>query len=102
MCSGPFSVRFADADGATPCPVCGGPAPEGRGPFLYHADHAAPLCRSCVKRLAPECGALLDLAATAERVGRHCRHLLTPPMETLLDLARAAENYVAGMNQPVS
>jgi len=37
--------------------------------------------------------ALLDLAHTAERVGRSCRHLLTPPMESLLDLAQAAENY---------
>jgi hypothetical protein len=37
--------------------------------------------------------ALLDLAQTAERVGKSCRHLLTPPMESLLDLARAAENY---------
>ena len=37
--------------------------------------------------------ALLDLAQTAERVGKTCRVLLTPPMESLLDLAHAAEAY---------
>ena len=37
--------------------------------------------------------ALLDLAQTAERVGKSCRRLLTPPMESLLDLAHAAEAY---------
>jgi hypothetical protein len=95
MYSEPFAVRFAEIDCTTPCPLCGGPPPQGRGPYLFHSDHAEPLCRACVRRVAPDCSALLDLAATAERAGRHCRRLLTPPMETLLDLARAAENYAS-------
>lgn len=93
MASEAFSVRFVESDGAAACPICGGTPAEGRGPYVFHAEHAEPLCRACGKRLAPDCGALLDLAATAARVSRNGRQLLTPPMESLLDLARAAENY---------
>ena len=51
------------------------------------------MCLPCGKKWAPSMIALLELAMTAERVGKSCRHLLTPPMESLLDLAHAAENY---------
>jgi len=64
-----------------------------RGLGLFTEDHDRPMCRACGKKWAPSMIALLDLAHTAERVGRSCRHLLTPPMESLLDLAQAAENY---------
>lgn len=96
----PFFVRFAQSESAGACPMCGASHGEGRGPYLFHPEHAEPLCRLCSKRLAPDCGALLELAATAERIGRHGRHLLTPPMEALLDLARAAENYATATTGP--
>ncbi len=94
MCTEQYAVRFMDTAGSACCPACGEHQPECRGPRLYQAGHDQPLCRGCARRLAPHLGALLELAATAERLGRPCRHLLTPPMEVLLDLARAAENYV--------
>jgi hypothetical protein len=42
---------------------------------------------------APSLAALLDLATTADRVGRIGRHTVSPPLAALLELARAAENY---------
>jgi hypothetical protein len=78
------------------CPVCDQQHNHGTdGPHLFLEEHAEPLCRGCGKKLAPAMAALLELAVTAERVGRRSRHLLTPPLESLLDLARAAENYSA-------
>jgi hypothetical protein len=88
------TIRLSDASHAQCCPSCGQHShPASRGPRLYLETHADPLCRGCGKKLAPAMAALLDLAHTAERIGRRSRHMLTPPMESLLDLARAAENY---------
>jgi hypothetical protein len=99
MCVEHFSVRFVEASGASCCPLCGEQQLDARGPRLFQAEHEQPLCRSCSKRLAPNLGALLELSASADRLGRHCRQLLTPPLEVLLDLARAAENYVSATAQ---
>lgn len=90
-----FTIRYTDDCPGTSCPLCGQSHRGPHGPRLFLENHAAPVCRNCGKRQAPNLVALLDLAVTAERVGRQCRHLLTPPMESLLDLARAAENYSA-------
>jgi hypothetical protein len=75
------------------CPMCEQAHQGQKGLGLFAEDQEQPMCRTCGKKHAPTMVALLDLAQTAERVGRGCRHLLTPPMESLLDLARAAENY---------
>jgi hypothetical protein len=64
-----------------------------QGLQLFRADRMAAVCRNCGKAHAPSLTALLDLAGTAERVGRIKRHTLVPPMTALLDLARAAEDY---------
>jgi hypothetical protein len=88
------TIRLSDASHAPCCPSCGQHHHlASRGPRLFLETHADPLCRGCGKKLAPAMAALLDLAHTAERIGRRSRHMLTPPMESLLDLARAAENY---------
>jgi hypothetical protein len=44
--------------------------------------------------------ALIDLAFTAQRVGRIGHHTLVPPMTALLDLARAAEDYTRCTPRP--
>ena len=75
------------------CPKCGANHRGRAGLGLFAADHHDPVCRPCGKKWAPTMIALLDLACTAERVGKSCRRLLTPPMESLLDLAHAAETY---------
>ena len=91
-----FTIRLYSEGHPPSCPVCGaGQHPNPRGLRLFIDSHDEPLCRGCGKKLAPTMAALLDLAHTAERIGRRSRHMLTPPMETLLDLARAAENYSA-------
>jgi hypothetical protein len=89
----PFTIRLIELDELGDCPLCGHAQQEGKGLRLFAKDHRAPLCRDCGKKAAPSLSALLNLAQTAERVGRSCRPLLTPPMESLLDLARAAEDY---------
>jgi hypothetical protein len=88
-----FTIRLVDAAEETCCPKCGATNHGKAGFGLFPHDEDQPVCRSCGKKWAPTMVALLDLALTAERVGKRCRHLLTPPMESLLDLAHAAENY---------
>jgi hypothetical protein len=75
------------------CTLCGGPATAAGGLGLFLADSQDCVCRTCGKRHAPSLAALLDLAGTAERVGRIGRHTVFPPLGALLDLARAAEAY---------
>jgi hypothetical protein len=90
----PCTIRLFEASHPPCCPGCGHHNHlSPRGPRLFLEAHADPLCRGCGKKFAPAMAALLDLAHTAERIGRRSRHMLTPPMESLLDLARAAENY---------
>lgn len=84
---------MAETDKSAPCPVCGELALWGRGPRLVCADSGDAVCRDCAKVHAPQLIALVDLAQTADKVGRHSRHLLTPPMRSLLELARAAETF---------
>ena len=88
-----FTIRYIDEPSNECCPLCSEPTLSRRGPRLFLSDVDEPVCRDCGKRQAPNLAALLDLAHTAEKVGRQYRHLLTPPMESMLDLARAAENY---------
>jgi hypothetical protein len=100
-----YTIRLVDDAGESSCPKCGERNPGRGGLGLFAEDYDQPVCRNCGKKWAPTMIALLDLAHTAERVGKSCRHLLTPPMESLLDLAHAAENYshatpvAAGLSQ---
>jgi hypothetical protein len=87
-----FTIRLVEESNENCCAKCGKIC-RGVGLALFAEDDDQPVCRSCARRLAPAMSALLDLAQTAQRVGRGARHLLTPPMESLLDLASAAENY---------
>ncbi len=88
-----FTIRMFEESARGACPKCGDPAAGPNGLALFADDDDEPICRACGKKMAPSMVALLDLARTAERVGKSYRHLLTPPMESLLDLASAAENY---------
>ena len=88
-----FTIRLVEDSQESCCPKCGERYRGRTGLGLFTEDHDQPMCRTCGKKWAPTMIALIDLAQTAERVGKRCRHLLTPPMESLLDLAHAAENY---------
>jgi hypothetical protein len=88
-----YTIRLIEEAGQTSCPKCGQGYLGRSGLGLFAENHDHPVCRSCGKKGAPTMVALLDLAQTAERVGKSCRRLLTPPMESLLDLAHAAEAY---------
>ncbi|MBV9122314.1 MAG: hypothetical protein JO112_03000 [Planctomycetes bacterium] len=76
------------------CTLCGKAVFLAEGPQLYLAGGRGVVCRDCGKKHAPALLSLLDLARTAERVGRIGRHTVSPPLAALLDLARAAENYL--------
>jgi hypothetical protein len=88
-----FAIKFLDEPANARCPHCDQAGLYKKGPHLFFDAIDEPLCRPCGKRLAPSLQALVDLAQTADKVGRQCRHLLTPSMETMLELSRAAENY---------
>jgi hypothetical protein len=85
-------IQFKPSAPNSPCTLCGDRTSE-TGPQLYRADRKDLVCRACGKKHAPSLAALLELACTAERVGRIGRHTLVPPLTALLDLARAAEDY---------
>jgi hypothetical protein len=86
-------IQFNPSCSTDSCSLCGGHTAGGAGPQLFQADSGDAVCRSCGKKHAPWLVALLDLAGTAQRVGRIGRHTLVPPLTALLDLARAAEDY---------
>lgn len=88
-----YTIGLVGETGDKCCPKCNERYAGRCGLGLFTEDHDQPMCRTCGKKWAPTMIALLDLAVTAERVGKSCRHLLTPPMESLLDLAHAAEIY---------
>ncbi len=75
------------------CALCGQATEHDDGPQLVTADGSECVCRRCGQKYAPSLVSLLDLAGTAQRVGRIRRHTLFPPLTALLDLARAAEEY---------
>ncbi len=88
-----YTIRLIEEAGHKSCPKCGQGYLGRTGLGLFAENHEQPVCRTCGKKGAPTMAALLDLALTAERVGKSCRRLLTPPMASLLDLAHAAEAY---------
>jgi len=88
-------IQFDSGIESDSCALCGGPAGQEEGPRLSHAENLEPICRRCGHAHAPWLVALMDLAVTAERVGRIGRHTLVPPLTSLLDLARAAEDYTS-------
>jgi hypothetical protein len=94
-------IHWGPASPHDACDFCGGQAVASAGPQLYRADNRQAVCRNCGKKHAPSLVALLDLASTAQRVGRIGRHTIVPPMTSLLDLARAAENYTFAAPHPV-
>ena len=88
-----LTIRFAEHSHNVRCVFCGSRFQAAAGPCLALGDGEEPVCRGCARKHAPQLVALVDLAQTAQRVGKVCRYILVPPMESLLDLARAAEEY---------
>lgn len=94
----PLSVRLYEEPGNEPCAMCGAVQESRKGPRMILGDQA--VCRECGRRQDPRLSALVELAATADRVGKSFRHLLTPPLEAMLELAKAAENYCQSGSGP--
>ena len=94
------ALVIASSDLNAACPTCGDTALWSRGPRIVVATTSEPLCRDCGRIHAPHLIALIELAHTADKVGRHSRHLLTPPMKSLLELARAAETFAVSSLPP--
>ena len=86
-------LQFHAGSTADACSLCGESTPQRVGLRLVTAENLAVVCRNCGKKHASSLTALLDLAFTAERIGRISRYSLAPPMTALLDLAVAAEDY---------
>ena len=94
------AIVIASSDCSACCSTCGNAALWGSGPRIVSSDTAEPMCRDCGRDHAPHLIALLDLAQTADKVGRHSRYLLTPTMKSLLELARAAETFAVSSLMP--
>lgn len=75
------------------CCRCGQQLHFDPGPRLVRADDHRPVCVRCGEQSSPALAALINLAGSAERVGRIGRHTVIPPYASLIELARAAENY---------
>jgi hypothetical protein len=87
-------IRFPKPGNDGSCALCGRPALHDSGPELFEVQEERPICSDCGRFHAPTLCALLDLARTAEQVGRISRHGPRVPLEKLLQLARAAEHYL--------
>jgi hypothetical protein len=95
-----FAITLHHEGAEENCSVCGKAIVVAAGPRLVCADSLAPVCRNCGKKYAPSFAALLELTATAERVGGVSRHTLVPPMEALLELAHAADGFMQALSLP--
>lgn len=96
-----FAIALAPEPRNGPCGMCGEAALWKKGPRVCVLESGSPVCRECARHHAPQYFALLDLAISAERVGKACKHLLTPPMESLLELNRAAETFALTFPAPL-
>ena len=95
-----FAITLHHQEAEVTCCLCGNAIVVAAGPGLVCADSFAPVCRNCGKKHAPPFAALLELTATAERIGAMSRHTLVPPMEALLDLAHAADGFTQALSLP--
>ena len=93
-----LTIAVDKADTTESCALCGKRSLKKSGLTLC-LEHDRHVCRDCGKRLAPSLVALVDLACTAQRVGKIGRHTLVPPLEALLDLARMAEEFLSSSPQ---
>jgi hypothetical protein len=93
-------LRNKDTASTGPCGLCGGPAAAPAGMQLVREDTDEPVCPACGQQHAPSLAALVQLADTAERVGRIGRHSVFPPLSALLDLASAAEKFLGAAAPP--
>jgi hypothetical protein len=84
------------------CALCNEKTERAEGAQLSLGDGSNTICRRCGVKHAPSLVALLDLATTADRVGRIGRHTISPPLSALLELARAAEDYTYTVPQRLS
>jgi hypothetical protein len=87
-----LNVTHTTTEAADTCVLCGQRSLRKSG-LTLSVEKGGPVCRDCGKKHAPNLVALVDLAGTAQRVGRIGKHTLVPPLEALLDLARVAEEY---------
>lgn len=95
-----LTIVIQPGTGTDTCSVCHGEMESADGLRLY-AETLGVVCPCCARPHAPELVALLNLACTAEKVGRIGRHNnVFPPLTSLLELARAAENYLASARPP--
>ncbi len=93
-------IQWQPFGGKELCGLCGQRVQCAPGPRVGLAERPGAACRDCARRHAPALAALVDLARSAERVGRIGRHTVCPPMTALLDLSRAAENFAHASQRP--
>ena len=86
-------LRCCPTETSGPCGVCGEACEAPPGNQLFVAATDEPVCTACGRKYAPELAALVNLASTAERLGRMQRNSVFPPLTALLTLASAAERY---------
>ncbi len=90
-----LTVRSQTTTTEEACGLCGQMLTLEPGNQLVLVETGAPVCAECGRKHAPSLDALVQLASTAERVGKIGRHTVFPPLSALLDLASAAEKYTA-------
>ncbi|MGE3807036.1 MAG: hypothetical protein AB7K24_20420 [Gemmataceae bacterium] len=89
-------IKQADDPGPCPCAMCSEEVMVEVGPQLATPEHA-PVCARCGKQQAPALQALVDLARTAERIGKIAQHTTWLPLKAHLEMAHAAEKFASSL-----
>jgi hypothetical protein len=79
------------------CALCAADMNVEAGPQLTTAEQA-PVCGRCGKQHAPSLQALVDLARTAERIGKIAQHTTWLPLKAHLEMAHAAEKFASSLS----
>jgi hypothetical protein len=82
---------------ACSCALCTEGMNVETGPQLTTTEQA-PVCVRCGKQHAPSLQALVDLARTAERIGKIAQHTTWLPLKAHLEMAHAAEKFASSLS----
>lgn len=90
-------IKLAGEPGECPCGCCGETMIVEVGLQLMTPEHV-PVCCRCGRNEAPSLQSLIELATTAERIGKIAQHTPWLPLKAHLEMAHAAEKFAGSIS----
>ncbi|GIW82743.1 MAG: hypothetical protein KatS3mg105_4550 [Gemmatales bacterium] len=91
-----LAIGLAEGAEEGPCSLCGQQVSFPAGLRVMTSNKGS-VCRNCAKQHVPTLVALMDLASTAERIGKIVQHNHWLPLKSHLEMAQAAERYASAL-----